>query len=54
MQLGDSVKDLTGDFELGEIIDIYTNRHGDHPVIMYTVDFGDDNVFDRLFHEISA
>jgi len=52
MQIGDTVKDLTGDFDIGTIIDIYTNRMDDVPVVVFVVVFGDDKVFDRYAHEI--
>ena len=48
MQVNDVVKDLTGDFDTGVIIDIYVNRTGDVPVTMFVVDFSDDPEWDNL------
>ncbi len=51
--IGQRVFDLFGSLGFGEIIDIYTNYHDDPGgVKMYIVDFGDDQVTDRLESEI--
>lgn len=53
--VGQRVRDLTGDFDTGSILDIYENRLGGAvPVTMLTVDFGDDQVFDRLPSEVAS
>lgn len=52
--VGQRVRDLTGDFSSGRILDIYENRMcGPVPVTMLMVDFGDDQVFDRLPSEVA-
>ncbi len=52
--VGQRVTDRTGDFDMGRILDIYTNTvYGPEPVQMLIVDFGDDQVFDRLLSEVS-
>jgi len=52
--IGQKVKDLTGDFDIGEIIDIYENHNmGTESMTMLTVMFDDENnIFDRLPEEV--
>ena len=52
-QIGQEVSDTLDDLGTGKIIDIYTNYHDDsRGITMYIVDFGDDQVFDRLESQI--
>lgn len=54
MKIGQTVTDNVDDLGTGEIIDIYENRYcGDAPVTMLTVNFGDDQIFDRLPEEVT-
>ncbi len=54
IEIGTKVKDLIGDFDSGVVIDKYTNQYTESgPATMYVVDFGDDQIFDRFFYEIS-
>ena len=53
LKVGMKVKDLMGDFECGVVIDKYLNQFSEGgPCTMFIVDFGDDQIFDRLPHEI--
>jgi len=52
--IGDKVFDEVDDLGQGEVIDIYINYHDNsNGVTMFVVEFGDDQVFDRLEHELS-
>ncbi len=54
LKIGSKVKDLMGDFDDGKIIDKYMNNFAEGgPTTMFVVDFGDDQIFDRLPYEIS-
>ena len=51
--VGDDVLDWIGGLGWGKVIDIYTNRHDDpNGITMYIVDFGNDQVFDRMGGEL--
>lgn len=54
MHTGTIVFDATdSNLGRGRIIDVYENRYcGPEPVTMLTVDFGDDQIFDRLPEEV--
>lgn len=52
--INDVVFDEVGDLGQGVILGIYTNYHDDsRGVMMYIVDFGDDQIFDRIESEIA-
>lgn len=53
MKTGQIVTDMVDDLGEGRIIDVYNNQFcGADPVRMLTVDFGDDQIFDRLPSEV--
>ena len=52
MKIGDKVKDLVDNLGVGEVIDTYVNYETGNPVTMYVVEFEDEQICDRLLHEI--
>ena len=54
LKIGRKVTDHVDGLGEGVIIDVYLNRCcGDEPATMLTVDFGKDQVFDRLPEEVA-